>query len=182
MTPFNIIVATDSEGGIARKGKLPWRLSQDMLYFKKLTTPQIVIMGRKTWTSLPEKYKPLPERFNIVLTSSRPEFITPSLSPEKKGDVRVVFSFEEALQSVNELKKNPNWSFSEQEIFVIGGGQIYTQAIAHPLCSKIYLTQIHHNFNCDIFFPDYSDFSEMRSLPPQKENGLEFSFKVFERV
>lgn len=132
---FEIIVACDAvTGGIGRNGKLPWHLPDDLKRFRYITSnaPQgkqnAVIMGRNTWESLPEKHRPLVGRLNIVLTHRS--------ILDKKDGVLVYASFDSVLQ---DLKLNP----SVHNVFVIGGQQLYKEALNHPECNVIRLTLVH---------------------------------------
>lgn len=173
MRTFDVVVATDLERGIGKAGRLPWKLTGDLKHFRELTTgvtsPEYrnaVIMGRKTWESLPAMFRPLPGRVNVVLTRA-PEYALP------KGVVRAG-SLDEALAVLEGLKV--------EGCFVIGGGEIYAQAIRHPSCRLLYLTEVKSRFDCDAFFPDYrGSFVEISSSPAQQESGLEYTFKVLAR-
>jgi dihydrofolate reductase len=141
MKKFNLIVAATEKGlGIGKDGTIPWRLPNEMKYFKQITTSKekdnqnAVIMGRKTWESIPEKNRPLPNRINIVLSSKK----------EIEG-AKVVPDFTSALNMAMELKAS--------EIFIIGGEEVYKEAMSNNNCDKIYLTKILKEFECDKFFP-----------------------------
>jgi dihydrofolate reductase len=165
VSPFSIIVAMDEKGGIGKDGDLPWKLSADMKYFRETTTGKgsnAVIMGRKTWDSIPEKYRPLPGRKNIVL-SRQADF---SL-PEGTG---LAHSLDEAL----------GLAADSDEVFVIGGGSLYQEALKHGDCNAIFLTAVHATFDCDTFFlPDESQWNLRSESPVQEENGLRFCFCVY---
>ena len=115
---INIIVAVGADGAIGRKGELIWKLPGDLRRFKDITTGHPVIMGRKTWDSLPTR--PLPGRLNIVVTRNK-DFLAPG--------ALVVSSVEEALEAV-----------ASQESFVIGGAEIYKAFM--PYASRLYITQV----------------------------------------
>lgn len=124
-----------------------------------------VIMGRNTWESIPEKFRPLPDRLNLVLSRST-----------KIDNVLTYDSLDNALMYLNELS-------SIQEVFVIGGAQIYNMAITHPLCKKIYLTILEPKFECDTFFPKLpSTFKFVGSTPTLTEKDIKFKFTVYERT
>lgn len=171
MLRFSIIAAADQEMGIGVNNTLPWRLPGDLQYFSDVTTEasegmrNAVIMGRKTWESLPEKHRPLKGRLNVVLSRG-----TVNL-PE---NVLLEHSLDEALQRVNDLD-------GIEHIFVIGGANIYAQAIEHPQCEKIYLTEVLNTFACDAFFPSFSedDFPLLSRSKKYNENALEYCFAVF---
>lgn len=145
MRRFSIVVAADEASGIGKDGQLPWRLAGDMAYFKKLTTEppdsgrrNAVIMGRKTWDSIPARFRPLPERINVVISNN-------TALPLPDGVIRAG-SLDHALQAVDEIA-------AVGRIFVIGGGEIFRQAIAHPRLESVYLTRVHTTLECDTFFP-----------------------------
>lgn len=145
MREFSIIVAMDETRGIGRQGSIPWHLPEDLKHFKNVTTTvedpskiNAVLMGRKTWDSLPEKSRPLPGRLNIVLTRQQ-DFAPP------EG----VLPFAGLDQALLYLGKQPR----VEHIFVIGGGQVYAQAIQHPACNRIFITHVQGAFACDAFFP-----------------------------
>lgn len=139
--PFHIIVAHDLSNGIGAKGTMPWHCPADMAYFKRTTVgngPQnAVIMGRKTWESLPDAYRPLPNRTNIVVSSTL----------SSTDGCTVVTTLDDALAFAN----------NAPEVFVMGGGQLYKTAIQHPECDRLLVTKIYQTFDCDTFFPDYHD-------------------------
>ena len=167
---FSLIVAVDSHFGVGKNNTIPWYLPSDLKRFAKITKgngQNIVIMGRKTWESLPEAYKPLPGRQNVVLTSNKAYTIPTGVS--------IHTSLDEALQSLENKD-------SDGEIFVIGGGQLYTHAITLPQCKKIYITQLTRNFDCDVFFPTIpSDFSITEKGEEVIENNETFTYVTYER-
>lgn len=124
----SIVMAAAENGIIGRDGDLPWRLPADLAHFKRLTTRHAVIMGRKTWDSIG---RPLPQRQNIVLTGD-PAFTATG--------VEVVHSLEQAMARVR-----------RKEAFVIGGGAIFTAALA--LAERVFLTLVHAEVEGDVFFP-----------------------------
>ena len=141
MKHFSVIVAaTASTFGIGKNGDLPWKLAGDMAFFKRQTVTSVsskrnvVIMGRKTWESLPTKFRPLAQRINVVL--SRNPTVRKDLNlPE---NVIVADSLDAALKQLDsdDLKNDID------QIYIIGGESIYREAMASSLCSKIYLTQV----------------------------------------
>jgi dihydrofolate reductase len=126
---------------LGKDGKLLWHLPNDMGRFKSLTTGHTVIMGRKTWESIPEKFRPLPHRTNIVITRD---------SNYSAPGATTVHSLEEALETAQ--------SNEEVEIFVIGGAQIYEEALSRA--DHLYLTLVDSDEEGDVFFPDYSEFTK----------------------
>ena len=173
MKPFSIIVAFDSQYGIGKKGQLPWHLALDLKHFKEITTTvrdpakkNAVIMGRKTWESLPQKFRPLSGRVNLVL-SKEGNLSLPSgvLCPQ---------SLDNALSQLS----SPNI----ENVFVIGGAQIYAHAIAHPLCQKLYVTHVQGEYGCDAFFPLISrQFSLISASKQCQEQGISFQFSDYLR-
>ena len=175
---FSIIAAVDSDSGIGKKGTLPWRLPADLKHFKDITTAtsgadkqNAVIMGRKTWESLPEKFRPLPQRLNIVLTRD--------VSRQFPDGVIKAQSLEGALRL---LEESP-WAEKIENTFVIGGADVFRQALAHPRCQKIFLTQILARYACDVFFPDFrNQFQQTTVSPHHEENSVEYYFAEYHRL
>ena len=128
---FQLILATDSNNGIGYKGALPWpKHKKDMAFFRTKTVNNIVIMGRKTWESLPVEHRPLKDRINIVLTSDTTMVSTSS-------DVYFDHSIIEVMIRVKQLTKG-----NGMEVFVIGGTTLYTQFLNMRLVDKIWLCYI----------------------------------------
>lgn len=158
-----IIVALDEDNGIGRKGGLLCHLSNDLKHFKKITTGHTVIMGRKTYESLPKGA--LPNRTNIVITSGKAENFPGCI---------VVHSLKEAVEHCNK----------EGEAYIIGGGQLYRSAM--PLVKKLYLTRIHHTFeDADTFFPEI-DFNEWRLIKKEEhkadeKHSYDYSFLTYSK-
>jgi len=141
---ISIIVAVAEKNAIGYKNQLLTHISADLKRFKAITKGHAVIMGRNTWLSLPNR--PLPNRTNIVITSNK--------SADIEGAI-VVHSIEEAIQ------KCPD----NDESFIIGGASVYEQC--YPIADKIYLTQIHKEFNADTFFPSIN-WDEWTVIQKQK--------------
>lgn len=166
---FSIIAACDKNLGIGINNRLPWDLKADLKHFSAITIGQknnAVIMGLNTWLSLPEKYRPLKDRLNVVL------------SKEKEADlpegVLNYQSFDQALEELN--KKNLD------EVFIIGGAMLYATTINHQACEKIYITEILSTFDCDTFFPKIPvEFKKIEESEIKKENGIEFRYTVYQR-
>jgi dihydrofolate reductase len=154
---LGLIVCTDSKGGIAKEGAIPWRNRKDMLHFQRTTignSNNAVIMGRTTWESLPSK--PLPHRVNIVISSVMQE--------EDAGRLcRVVRTPEAAVELARGLNVDEAW--------VIGGRQVYKALEQHTDLSVVYKTILVDSYDCDIFyFLDSRNFKEEDS-PTQIERG-----------
>lgn len=148
---FSLIVACDSNNGIGLNGNMPWRLPSEMKYFKDVTTgngKNMVVMGRKTWDSIPKKFRPLPDRHNVVLTRSSLESsnINDKDTDDSTSGCKTVKSFDELVDYVDKLGSDV------EEVFIIGGKQVYQQALEYRLVNKIYLTRINHSFNVDTYF------------------------------
>ncbi len=170
MKGFSIIVACDEQGGVGKGGALPWHIPADLRHFKEVTTalpgaaPNVVIMGRKTWESIPEKFRPLPLRLNVVITSSD-DYRLPA------GVVRVD-SLEDGLKIFCDAARDDVGA-----VFVIGGARVYAEAIHHPLCESIYLTRLYEKSHCDVFFPEIpAKFVIKTESPKKEENEKMFSF------
>ncbi len=161
---ISLIAAKSDNNVIGKNNDLPWHLSADMHYFKKTTTNHHIIMGRKTFESM--KSRPLPNRTNIII-SRNPNYDVPLgciLLPNVKEALKIA-------------KEN-----GEKEVFIVGGAQIYRQAI--PFVDRMYITEIHSNFEGDTFFPEYEkkDWKEIQSEYHKSDdkNSYPYTFKVYE--
>ena len=168
---LTLIVAATSNMGIGRAGTLPWlSIKSEMAYFARTTkrvslpfeassprTINAVIMGRKTYESIPPKFRPLKARLNIVVTRQSPaealgsERAANDAQQVEEGPL-VVPSLDSALQALSERQSSPN-SPKISRIFVIGGAQIYAEALQHPSVKRIMLTRINKEYECDTLFP-----------------------------
>lgn len=136
---ISIIAAIGKNRELGKDNKLLWHIPEDMKRFKDLTTGQVVIMGRKTFESLPQKFRPLPNRINIVVTRN---------NNWKTTGCHTVNSIEEAVIKAKEFNK---------KIFIIGGASIYEQGI--KFADRLYLTLVNKEYpDADAFFPDYFGF------------------------
>lgn len=161
---MDIIVAVDANWGIGRDGDLLQRISADMKYFREKTTGNVLVMGRKTLESFPNK-KPLPNRVNIVLTKNR----------DYAAEGVVLCHGIEELPAV--LQEYP-----AQQIFVAGGGTVYQQLL--PQCERAYVTKIYHSYPADTVFPNLDENPEWEIEEKgemQEEKGVAFSFDVYKR-
>lgn len=169
MKQFMVVVAADASGGIGKNGTLPWHLPADLKRFKDITvsTPDplkknAVIMGRKTWESLPPKFRPLPGRVNCVLTRQFGFHV-----PE---GVVMAADFSSALDLLSQRA-------DISHIYVIGGGQLFKEVFAHPLCRGVYLTSIQGDFHCDTFLPEIPvRLKVVESGPWCTENSITYRF------
>ncbi len=162
MTTFSIIVAADEKNGIGSNNQLPWHISEDLKNFKRLTSGKVVLMGRKTWGSLP--IKPLPNRINIVISNN-----------SQFADTGAVV-FHSLTTAIDYCEQFP-------EVYVIGGAAIYQQFF--NLADNLFLTRVHRTFNTDAtligFIPDQWELvsdvkSETNSTP-----SLPYSFQTYRR-
>ncbi len=173
MLYFDIIVAMDSQRGIGKDGNLPWHIPMDLKHFRTITQRTLqedkqnaVIMGRKTWESIPEEFRPLKGRINLVLTRQGTTLELPE-SVLKANSLEGAFN----LLKNKELQKNI------ENIFIIGGGSVFQEALTLPNCRKIFLTKIQKDFHCDTFLPPFErDFCETASSGPLSDAGLEIIF------
>ena len=162
---FDCVVAADAAGGIGKNNDLPWpRMREDLRFLRRITTDapegqcNSVIMGRKTWESVPSKMQPLPGRLNIVISRSALTL------PDGVVGVR---SLDEAL-SIGGVAGR----------FVIGGAQIYAQALQHPDCRYIYLTRIAATFDCDAFLPPLTPrFVQVETLARHREHDIDYEIQ-----
>jgi dihydrofolate reductase len=147
---------------IGRDNGIPWRIPEDMARFRELTMGHPVVMGRLTWESLPERFRPLPGRRNVVVTRNRAWH---DAGAERAG------SFEDAVQLLG----------SSSQIFVIGGGQLYAAAL--PLADELLLTEIDAEVDGDTLFPpvDAAAFDEATREPHVSESGIAFAFVRYVR-
>ncbi len=174
---FNIIVAIDQNRGIGKDGELPWHIPEDLKYFKKITThtqdpakQNAVVMGRKTWESIPSEYQPLSDRLNVVLTRTAGYQV-----PE---DVMLIDDFDTALKNLESQKDE----LKIEQVFIIGGEQIFNKAIVHSGCTQLYITHIQNEYPCDAFFPEFSkDFSLASTDGVSCANGISCRFSVYIR-
>ena len=169
-TPFDIIVACCNKNGIGKDGELPWKLKKEMQHFKKITTDapagykNVVIMGRKTWESIPEKFKPLPHRYNIILTSKQ-SYLTGEKYTDQ--DIRTYRSFNDALEVLARIKH----LFNYNKIFIIGGERLYEEAIRNRNCNNIYMTKIYKKIECDRFFPKINEAKFLNECLAEENYG-----------
>ena len=168
MVNLSIIVATDEKYGIGANNNLLWHISEDLQRFKSLTTGHTVIMGRKTFDSLPKKL--LPKRRNIVLT--RDKTFHYDVPPTSSGTLEIIHDIQEIFEKVTD----------DEEPFIIGGGEIYR--LLMPFVSRIYLTRIHQEYpEADAFFPEINDdFLLIEEVGPfVSSESISYSFLTYER-
>jgi dihydrofolate reductase len=166
---FSLVVAMSENHVIGRNNALPWHLPADLKYFKELTTGHVVIMGRKTFESIGSK--PLPKRPTVIVTHDH------SFAPGQ--GVRVAHTLEDALRIANEINGEPI-----KQVFVLGGAQIFRQAI--PVADRLYVTLVHAHIEGDTYFPEIDQacwklVGDQRREADEK-NAYAMSFQVYERV
>ncbi|KAL0267692.1 UNVERIFIED_CONTAM: hypothetical protein PYX00_009887 [Menopon gallinae] len=180
---FNLILAISENNGIGYKGSLPWNLRKELSYFSRMTKEtndpnkkNAVVMGRLTWESMPDNRKPLPGRYNIVLSSKKMEL--------KDGAIHC-FSLEDAIKI---LSSKP-YADDLETAWIIGGAKVYEKAVENDYCHRIYLTKVLREFPCDVFvnlklnngvFKEVDDPKVPKEL--QEENGIQYKFLVYERM
>ena len=160
---ISIIVAVASNNAIGKDNDLLLHLSADLKRFKRVTEGQYIIMGKRTYYSLPKR--PLPNRTSMVITDVEGEEIDGCL---------MAYSIEDAIYKMDKEKEN----------FVIGGGSIYKQFMAHA--TKLYITRVHQDFEADTFFPDIPSYEwkivEKEDVKDDPQNDFTYTFEIYERV
>lgn len=151
---------------IGSENDLPWHLPVDMKYFKETTLGHYVLTGRKNYESIPEKFRPLKGRTNLIVSNSKIQF---------PGAI-LVSSIEEGVEIARKA--------GEKELFIIGGGQVFKQSM--HLANRLYVTLIHHQFNGDVFFPQINweqwKIISRKDVVPDENNKYACTFIVAERI
>ena len=157
---ISIIVAIAEDYGIGKGNDLLFRISDDLKHFKMVTMGRPVVMGKRTWESLPKR--PLPGRRNIVLTD---------IQGEKIDGAETVYSIEEAS----------NICRDEEEVFIIGGGSVYRQFMG--LADRLYITKVYKKAEADVYFPEIKG-SEwvLKTDEPHLDGEIRYSYQVYERI
>ena len=174
---YSIIVAHDLNRGIGKAGTIPWRLPADLKRFKDITTQKTmncVVMGRKTWDSIPPKFRPLPDRINIILSR-----LQTSTIKTNDTDTFVCSSFDDLDGKLDVLSSNNKL----EEVFFIGGSDIYSAAKSRYPIHRYYLTQVLQKYDCDAFFPtiNLTDYKLIESST-QVEKETSSRFHVYEKT
>ncbi len=163
MTRINLILARAANGVIGRDGVMPWHLPEDMAHFKQQTAGAPVIMGRKTWDSLPPRFRPLPGRRNIVVTRQ---------ADWRAEGAEAAGSLREALIRCEDAQLPETW--------VIGGAQIYAEA--EPLAQRALVTEIGRDYEGDAWAPRFDvSWRETARESHVAANGLPYAFVTLER-
>lgn len=159
---ISIIVAVSEDLGIGKDNELLWHLPEDLKRFKKLTVGKTVIMGKKTWESLPKR--PLPGRKNIVLTDIRGECFDGAVT---------AYSIEDSLSKCEK----------GEDVFIIGGGSVYRQFM--PVADRLYITHVHEKAPADIFFPKIDPkiwkVIEKEEFKADEGNGIPYTYVIYLR-
>lgn len=164
---------------IGHKGHIPWKLKGELEYFRTITAGSKVIMGRKTWESLP--VKPLKSRLNVVV----------SRNTQWRWDMQDQYSWYDAPNNRNAkfcedlqhaiLDCSPDYSGWDDNIFIIGGASLYEEALKKLVVDRIYLTVINQNYEGDVFFPQFNQEDYLPKLwQTEVENGIEYTKFIFE--
>lgn len=172
---FACVAAMDQERGIGKNGTLPWRLPRELQHFHEVTLDgsddrhrNVVIMGRRTWESIPEDHQPLQERLNVVLTRN-------ASYPLTDGVIRAE-SLDAVLALLDQRQDTGN-------VFIIGGSSVFAETLKHPGCMTLHLTEVEGSFDCDTFFPEIGEqFARVDESPVQTERGIRYRFVTYERV
>lgn len=165
----SIIVAIAENNVIGKDNDLIWRLPNDMKFFRETTANHHIITGRKNYISIPKKFRPLPNRTNIVLTRQ---------TDFKEEGCVISHSLEDAITHAKED--------NETELFIIGGGQIYKEALDKKLIDRMYVTHVNQAFAGDTFFPEIDEnkwkkVSEIEN-PSDEKHAHSYSFTVYEKL
>jgi dihydrofolate reductase len=173
VVPISLIVACDTKGGIAKDGQIPWHYPQELTYFSKTTTKtkdptkiNAIIMGRKTWDSLPRK--PLPHRVNIIISRYK----------NTDGSPNEIW-----VQSIAEAIEYVKSNSQIEDVYVIGGESIYSYVINNHYShiQRLYYTEIHNDFQCDQFFPIELFENQPQFTKSVTTNSFpEFTYHVYE--
>lgn len=158
---LSLIVATTREGIIGKEGALAWRIPKDLQYFKKVTMGKTMIMGRKTFESLPGM---LPGRKHVVLTRNRD------------------LSFPEGVEVLHDLEEVLKYRDLSEEVMIIGGGELFQHFM--PYCEKLYITYVNKEFQGDTYFPleKLTDFVEIhRETALDEHSGIELDFTIYQK-
>jgi dihydrofolate reductase len=159
---ISLVAAVARNGVIGRDSGIPWRIPEDARRFRELTLGHPVVMGRRTWDSLPDRFRPLPGRRNVVVTRT----------PAREG---------EGAERVGSLGEAMALLDGAERVFVIGGGELYAEAL--PTADELLLTEIDADVEGDTFFPswDRAEFREESREEHVSETGMRYSFVRYVR-
>ena len=163
MSEISIVAAVADNYAIGKGKKLPWHLPADLKHFRELTTGHAVVMGKRTFESLPNG--PLPNRRNVVLTSVMSEGVN------------------EGYFEADSLEDAFYLCEKEEKVFIVGGAAVYRQSL--EIADSLYITWVHHEFSADIYFPevDFSKWEEVsrQDMPADEKNPYPYSFVHYKR-
>lgn len=182
-----VVVAADLNNGIGFRGEIPWHLSGDLSFMRRITTTtvcpkrrNIVLIGRKSWEAIPQRHRPLRDRLCIVISRDA-EF-------RKDLDTAVgvprVWSAGSVVEALALIRTDETLTTLGESIMVLGGSEIYRECLASPQCDKVYLTRVGGEFECDTYFPVLDAETWNDTTPSgvrQVENGIYYQHRVFER-
>lgn len=176
MKKFSIILAVDNENWLWNNNDLAWDIPEDRKYFRKVTTKtqdttmqNAVIMGRKTWDSIPEKYRPFSKRYNCILSRDY-----------KNGSKNESWAY--IFNSLEACLKHLDSQQNIEKYFIIWWSQLYNLVLGHPRFDRAYITRIYHKYHCDVFFDGLPLSFQLTSRSELKQHdGIEFEFSVYEK-
>lgn len=164
----SLIAAVAKNMGIGKDNDLLWRLPADVKFFKDTTMGHVVITGRKNYESIPEKYRPLSGRTNIVMTRGDKTY----------AGCKMAHSLEEALDIAREM--------GEDEAFIIGGGYVFQEAMDKGLADLLYITWVDSEPEADVFFPEFNTDEWVKTMDEHhtsdEKNAYNYSFCVYEKA
>lgn len=165
---ISIIAAMDEKNGIGKNDKIPWHIKKDLVHLANMTRDKVAAIGERSYNSMAGYYdisgRDMPAKKYIVITQDK-NF------KSKRNNTESAFSIEDAL---DEIEKS-----NEKEVFIIGGASIFKQMIQYT--NRLYLTIVKSQFDCDTFFPDYSDFKKVISSEEDSDEGIDFTLKILEK-
>ncbi|XP_031139304.1 dihydrofolate reductase isoform X1 [Sander lucioperca] len=181
--PVRLIAAVCNDMGIGKDGKLPWNLPSEFQYFlntvKRVSRPgkmNMMVWGKLCWYSLPKTTFPMANILHVVLSTT--------LDTVPDHAHFLCQDFESAVR----LAAQPPLADLIETIWIVGGTQVYKDALKHPWCDLVYLTDVMADFDCDVFFPEFDRalFKEQEGFPDvpsgiQEENGIKYKFQVFKK-
>lgn len=166
---ISIIAAIGEKRELGKDNQLLWHIPGELPRFKRITMGHPIIMGRKTFNSIG---RVLPGRLNIVISRMKSYLQGPNLQFTNSLEEAILIAKAEEARSV----KN---SSQPKEIFIIGGGQIFEQAM--PMVDRLYMTLVHQTFDADVFFPEYSHFTKVIEKEDHEDGGYKYTFLTLEK-
>lgn len=178
---INGIIAISQDGGIGINNNLPWKLKKELKHFQEVTTStqdnnkkNAVIMGRKTWNSIPEEFKPLKNRINIIISNT----LKDTLGSTKPKEL-IYPNMESAIKFLNSQQ-------NIETVWIIGGISIYLEALKSNILNFMYVTEIYKKYECDTFFniKAFKNFKELKELTSEIkwENDVSYQYKIYKNM